>query len=389
MHSGKVLFVATIDDHFRCFHLPYLRWFKEQGFEVHVAASGDASLPYVDQKYNIPVQRSPFRMMNAVAYKKLKSIIKRQRYDVIHCHTPMGGVLARLAARKMRKRGTKVLYTAHGFHFYKGAPLFSWLLYYPVERMLARYTDCLIAINHEDYELAVRQKFKSRRIERVHGVGVDTTRFKPISQVNKDKLRRELGFSTDEFLLFYAAEFNKNKNQQLLIRALSLIRQVSPSVRLLLAGDGPLLEQCRLLAGQLGVQPFITFLGYRDDVAQLLPMCDAAVSSSFREGLPVNIIESMACGLPVIATQNRGHAELIKDHVNGYLIPCADIYMLADRINRLRHNESLCRSIGENNVIRAQDYSLNTVLAQLSEIYANYIVEDWNEPTRQYYRAYI
>ena len=156
MPTKKVLFCATVDYHFKAFHLPYLKWFKEQGWQVHIAASGELELPYTDQKFNIPIQRSPFRMKNFEAYNKLKQLMDHNKYDIIHCHTPMGGVLARLAARKTRANGTKVIYTAHGFHFCKGAPLINWLTYYPIEKMLANDTDCLITINQEDYQIALR-----------------------------------------------------------------------------------------------------------------------------------------------------------------------------------------------------------------------------------------
>src|SRR5690606_10354189 len=187
--AGKILFCATVDYHFKAFHLPYLQWFAAQSWEVHVAAKGDMDLPYVDRKFDIPLQRSPFRRANVAAYRSLKKIIEKERYDIIHCHTPMGGVIARLAARHARKNGTKVIYTAHGFHFCKGAPLLNWLLYYPMEKALARLTDCLITINEEDYALAVRNKFGAARIEHVHGVGVSMDEFRPASSLENQYLR--------------------------------------------------------------------------------------------------------------------------------------------------------------------------------------------------------
>lgn len=148
----KVLFCATVDYHFKAFHLPYFRWFQEQGWEVHTAANGQLELPYVNQAHLIPIQRSPFHVRNRLAYVELKKLLAKEHYDFIHCHTPMGSVIGRLAAKGTRKKGTKVLYTAHGFHFWQGAPLQNWLLYYPIERFLARYTDALITINGEDFK---------------------------------------------------------------------------------------------------------------------------------------------------------------------------------------------------------------------------------------------
>lgn len=162
--SRKVLFCATVDFHFRAFHLPVMEWFKERGWEVHIAARGELDLPSVDRKFNISIERSPLRSGNWAAYRQLKDIMKRNDYDIIHAHTPMGGVLARLAAAGSRKKGTRMLYTAHGFHFCQGSSLASWLLYYPIEKGLSRLTDCLITINDEDYRLAVGRGLEPGRL---------------------------------------------------------------------------------------------------------------------------------------------------------------------------------------------------------------------------------
>jgi len=196
--NKRILFCATIDEHFTSFHLPYLKWFKEQGWEVHVAAAGYLEIPYVDKKYHIPIERSPFKTKNIKAFKELKEIINLNDYDIIHCHTPMGGVLTRLAAKKARENGTKVVYTAHGFHFCKGAPFINWFIYYPIEKTLAYITDCLLTINEEDFTLAKNQ-FKAKQIVHVHGVGVDTERFAPILEFHKLVLRAEYHYENDTF----------------------------------------------------------------------------------------------------------------------------------------------------------------------------------------------
>lgn len=377
--ANKVLFCATVDYHFEKFHLPYLQWFKEQGWEVHVAASGDLALPYVDKKYNIPIQRSPFRLKNISAYRALKSIIDMNKYNIIHCHTPMGGVLARLAARQARKQGTHVLYTAHGFHFFKGAPLLNWMIYYPIERWLARYTDCLITINEEDYRLALAHRFKAKRIERVHGVGVDTEKYRAVSRTRRNELRKVHGHPENTLMMFYAAEFNRNKNQQILIRSLALLKNELPEVKLLLAGDGPLLETCQLLAADLGVDHLVEFLGYRNDIEMLLPMCDIAVASSSREGLPVNIVEAMACGLPVIASKNRGHSELVTDYINGFVIEEPNISEYCRRIKELYFSADLRNFLAMFSVWQAKRYSLSKVSLELEAIYSQFAMADLNE----------
>lgn len=388
--SKKVLFCATVDVHFEKFHLPYLQWFQAQGWEVHAAAAGNMELPFVDRKFDLPIERSPLRRRNVRAYRELKALIEANDYRLIHCHTPMGGVLARLAARTARKRGTQVLYTAHGFHFCKGAPLANWLLYYPVERCLARLTDCLITINEEDYALAVRHRFPAERIEHVHGVGVDMLRFYPAPPERKRELRKRMGYREDEILMFFAAEFNANKNQQMLIRALARLQETHPHVRLLLAGDGPLLTKCRQLARELQVSERVDFLGYRNDLDQLLPMCDFAVSSSHREGLPVNIMEAMASGLPIVASSNRGHRELVQDGVNGFLVEANQIEACAEKMSRLIQSEALRRRMGRRSLEQAAAfYSLEHVQREMTVIYSRYATEVGDEAEGQYYRAYI
>lgn len=388
MHK-KVLFCATVDFHFKAFHLPYLKWFKDQGWEVHIAANGDLKLPYVDKKYNIPFQRSPFNKTNIAAYRELKEIIDNNQYEIIHCHTPMGGVLTRLAARKARKKRTRVIYTAHGFHFCKGAPILNWLIYYPIEKFLARHTDCLITINQEDFNLAHNHRFKAKLLKHVHGVGVNTEVFKPVEAHQRILLRTAHGYQSDDFLMFYAAEFNKNKNQKLLIESLALIKDKVPKAKLLLAGDGPLLINCIELAHNLGVQDMIQFLGYRADIDVLLKMSDIAVASSLREGLPVNIMEAMACGLPVIASINRGHFELVQEGKNGYILSPQDSTQFSMRLLEMYKSKSNCRKMGKESENLVKKYSLSQVRFELSEIYSSYIVEESNETKSKYNRAYI
>jgi len=377
----KILFCATVDYHFQAFHLPVLEWFKQRNWEVHVAASGNLKLPFVDHKYELCVKRSPLAKDNIQAYKQLKTIMSDHHYDLIHCHTPMGGVLSRLAARACRKQGTKVIYTAHGFHFYKGASLLNWLLYYPIERKLARMTDCLITINKEDYRRAEEHRFRARKIAHVHGVGVDLNVYQPSSDLLKRWIREEYGFDNNNLLLFYAAEFNRNKNQQLLIRAAALIKHKLPHAQLLLAGTGPMQAECRKLAEELGVDSMVKFLGYRKDIPKLLSMSDAAISSSLREGLPVNIMEAMACGLPIVGVRNRGLAELVSEGSNGFLVD-NDAEMLAARLIELGQSAELRRTLGEESRSMMKPYSLENVSGQLTELYSELMNDTAGEKER-------
>jgi glycosyltransferase EpsD len=372
----RILLCATVDYHFNAFHLPYMKWFKEQGWEVHVAANGGMQLPFVDKKFDLPIQRSPLSLQNAKAYQQLKSIIDENDYQIIHSHTPVGGVLTRLASRAAREKGTKVMYTAHGFHFCKGAPAVNWLIYYPIEKWLARYTDCLITINEEDFNRVNQYQFKADRIEHVHGVGVNTDKFRPAEKEYKKELRIAYGYNVGDFLMFYAAEFNKNKNQQQLIRALAQIIDEIPKAKLLLAGEGPSLQDCRKLAKKLGVENQVHFLGFRKDIEQLLQISDVAVGSSFREGLPVNIMEAMSCGLPVIATFNRGHRELITNQQEGWLIQGSDPKMFAKKMKLLAKDPAQRAVMGSNGRrLIINKFSTNKILQEKSAIYKPYMAE--------------
>ena len=247
------------------------------------------------------------------------------------------------------------------------------------------YTDCLITINTEDYQLA-KKNLKAEKIEHVHGVGVNTEVFKPVGEEQKQQLRKKYGYKAEDFLLFYAAEFNKNKNQQLLLKALALVKEEVPNAKLLLAGKGSLQKECQELAERLGITEMVDFLGYRDDIETLLKISDVAVASSLREGLPVNIMEAMACGLPVIATDNRGHRELIKNNKNGWIIGPQEVEEFSKKIKLLTKDTQLKSMLGSNGrKMILSTYSTTKILEEKSRIYRTYMDEmnfaEWAAPS--------
>ncbi|RKO62834.1 glycosyltransferase family 4 protein [Caldibacillus debilis] len=368
----KILFTATVDSHILNFHIPYIKWFREKGYEVHVASNGTKNIPYVTKKFNIPFERAPFKLVNFKAYKELKYIIENNDYVLIHCHTPVGSVITRLAAKNARKKGTKIIYTAHGFHFFKGAPLKNWLFYYPIEKWLSKYTDCIITINDEDYQIA-KNKFKTKKVERVNGVGVDLKKFTMQTKEMKSNLRNKYKYDNSDFILFFAAELNKNKHQDLLIKATSIIKNKIPQVKLLLAGDGPLKDFYKKLANQLGVKEYVEFLGYRKDIQNLLCLSDVVVSSSRREGLPVNIMEAMATGLPLVVTNCRGNRDLVKNKVNGFVVALDDVLGLVNSIEQIFNSKELKEKYSLSSLEMVQKYSLDSVLPKMEEIYYSYL----------------
>lgn len=365
----KILFVATVDQHIRHFHYPFLKWFKNNGYEVHVASNGNEELLYTDKKYNIPFERSPFKFNNIKSFRLLRKLITENDYKLVHCHTPVGGAIARLASISARKRGMKVIYTAHGFHFYKGAPKKNWILYYPIEKFLSKFTDVLITINEEDYNLAISKKFNAKRIELVNGVGINLNKFTPQTLEIKKSLREKYSYSDEDYILIYVAELSYRKHQDLLINAVGKLVKYIPNIKLLLVGDGDLYDEYSKLIKLVGVEKNVELLGYRKDVPNLMELSDVAVSSSRQEGLPVNVMEAMATGLPLVVSNCRGNMDLVEDGVNGYVIELDDLKGFVNSIEKLYVNENLRKEFGDKSIELVKKYSLENVIQEMELIY--------------------
>lgn len=369
----KVLLIATVQSHICQFHRPLAAMLHEHGCEVHVAARNNLAeknglkLDFVEQIFDVPFQRSPFSPKNLKAYRQLRKIIDEGGYDVIHCNTPVGGVMGRLAARKARKRGTKVFYTAHGFHFYKGAPKKNWLIWYPVEKFMCRYTDKLITITREDYDFA-SAKFPTQ-VERIHGVGANSAKYQKRSETECKALRQELGFSVQDRLLLCTGELLPNKNQITAIRAMQILVEKLPAAKLLLAGNGPTLPELQAEVDRLELQNRVEFLGYRTDLERYVNIADVIVSCSYREGLPMNIVEGMLLGKPVVASRNRGHRELIVPGVTGFMVLPTDTCAFAEKIALLLNDAALAADMGQAGYEKAQLYADANVHRELQRVY--------------------
>ncbi len=304
---------------------------------------------------------------NYSAYKALKKLVTTKKYTLVHCHSPIGGIVTRLACIKTRKKGTKVLYTAHGFHFYKGAPLKNWLMYYPIEKFFSRLCDMVITINKEDYECA-KKHFKTE-IKRIHGIGVDPERFYPANEIKKQELREYCGLSKEDFVIICTGELNDNKNQKLLIDATDILKRRIPNIKVLLAGNGPNREILSEYIKKLNLQNFVNLLGYRSDLEKIIPATDLIVSCSIREGLGLNVIEGMMCQKAVVATYNRGHKELIQDGINGYLVPHDNADYLAECIHKIYTNPYIADDFAIKNFDITKMYSTNHVCEEISRFY--------------------
>ena len=369
-NKKKVLFAATVDSHILHFHIPFLKYFKEKGYEVHVVTNGNEEIPYCDIKHKVSFERSPLKLNNLKAIKQLKEIVNKEKFDIIHCHTPMGAVVTRLAARKARKNGTRVLYTAHGFHFFKGASLKNWLIFYPVEKFLSRYTDTLITINLEDYELAKNKFKKCKDIQYVPGVGIDPEKFNfELSDKDKKELKASIGLKENDFVLIYPAEVSKRKRQIWLINTLKELLNKYKDIHLLLPGKDSLQGECQQLVEILKLKDQVHFLGYRKDIPQLLKISDIAISSANQEGLPVNIMEAMYIGLPIVVSNCRGNRDLIENKKNGFLCELEDQAAFADSIEKLYKNEELCIEFRNQSKEMIKKYTLDKIMNIMAEVY--------------------
>lgn len=369
----KVLFTATVDSHILQFHLPFLKKFKEKGYEVHVATNGNEEIPYCDVKHFIPFERNPLKINNIKAIFRLKKICDCEKFDIIHTHTPMGSVVTRLAANNSRKKyHTRVIYTAHGFHFFKGAPIRNWILFYPIEKFLSRFTDTLILINEEDFLIAKRKFKKCNDIKYVPGVGIDEKKFDFLFSSNDiSDLRKTLGITPKEFVMIYPAELSNRKRQIWLINTLHEFISNHKNVHLLLPGKDSLNGKCQKLVENLGLETQIHFLGYRKDIPNLLKSSNLALSSANQEGLPVNIMEAMYVGLPIVASNCRGNRDLINNNENGFLVELTDSKTFVESVEKIYNNSVDIKEIISNNKKIIKNYLLPSILKKMTDIYEN------------------
>jgi glycosyltransferase EpsD len=369
----KILYVTTNSNTVNTFLIPHIKFLVEQGNEVAVAFNivQEVSSELVSlgcKIHQVDFQRNPLKKENVTAYKKVKEIVLKEGYEMIHVHTPVASFITRLACRNIKN--VQVLYTAHGFHFFKGAPKINWFLFYTLEKLAARWTDALITMNEEDYEAARKLKLRSgNSIFKVHGVGLDINTFLPQTKENKERLRTEYGYDLSDFILIYVGELSYRKHQDLLIEAVNLLKGVIPQLKLLLVGDGDLLMDYKVKARRLQVENQIQFLGYRKDVAQLMTVADMAISSSRQEGLPVNIMEAMATELPVIVTNCRGNRDLVGHGYNGFVIGEDSAFAFAEAIQKLYYSETMRKEFAKKSRELIQAYSIENVMNDMREVY--------------------
>lgn len=377
----KALMYASVASMIDLFNMDNIHILQSLGFQVDVACNFKNGSITSNERveefkkelrelgvniHDIPIPRSMFKINDI-----LKSLILTKRlynnnyYQFVHCHSPIGGVVSRLAAITYRKRGLKVIYTAHGFHFFKGAPLKNWILFYPIEKICSNWTDVLITINNEDFNIA-NDKFKANNVIYVPGIGVHVDEIQN-QKIDIDSMRKELGLKSDDYVIMSIGQISIRKNQKVIIEAISLIN--NPKVKYVIVGFGELEEELQNLANKLNVIDRVIFTGYRQDAKALLHCADLFAFPSLQEGLPASLMEAMSVGLPVVCSDIRGNNDLIENDIGGYLCNSNDYKSFAKKIDYLLNNKDIALKMGKYNQNNILNYDTKVVIDEMKNIY--------------------
>lgn len=367
----KVLYVTTVSRTINAFLIPHIERLIDEGYEVDCACSIDKEVDkrIVNKGCNIfdtPFSRNPLDVKNIKAFKKLIKLQRENQYDILHVHTPVASVFGRLLKRKFTS--LKTIYTVHGFHFFKGGPKLNWLIYYPIEKLMAKYTDMAVTINSEDFERA--NKIGIKEVCMANGVGLDLS-FYNHKLYDKKQCREKFNINDDDFVIVMIAEVNKNKNHEQMINAVEELIKENPKVKVLCPGDGPLLESMKEEIKTRKLDKVIEMLGFRTDINEIISCSDVGLLMSYREGLPRNIMELMAFGKPVIGTNIRGIRDLIEEGKNGYLVQIGDYKKTFYALNTLMNDKELLKEMSQCAFDRVRKYSVDSVTEELLEVYEN------------------
>jgi glycosyltransferase involved in cell wall biosynthesis len=363
----RILYISTVSNTINTFLIPHIELLVSKGHKVDIASK--VLQPYknelkslVSNSYNFDFSRNIFSFSNVKAYFKFKRFLLRQKYDVIHTHTPVVSTIVRIILRN--NKSTKVFYTAHGFHFFKGSSIVNWLFFYPIEKYLSKFTDSLITINKEDYLLA-KKTFKAKHTYFMPGVGFDINKFS--SSASSTILRSQFQINTKTKILLSVGELNRNKNHISVIRAISKLKDLD--LIYFICGEGSYRKKLEITISNLNLNDKVILLGYRTDVPNLLDETDLFIMPSLREGLSVALMEAMASGLPVIASNIRGNTDLIKHYYNGYLVNPLNYKDFSIYINLVINNSSNLQLFSERSKIKIKEYSIEVVNTKMIEIY--------------------
>lgn len=376
----RALMFASVASMVDLFNRDNMDMLEELGCKVDVAANFTEGSVYSKEQadafaiemksagrevINVPIPRSMYNIKDMIkTIRILRKHMSIKHYDIIHCQSPIGGVLCRIAAAPYRKEGTKVLYYAHGFHFFKGADLFYWLVFYNIEKLCARITDCLITLNKEDYNRAANN-FKTN-VCYMKGVGLDLQEIYDVP-ADRDGVREELGIAKDAKIIVSVSELSRRKNCMTCLQAFA--KADRDDAVLLFLGIGEQMDMLREQANMLGISDKVVFAGFRNDVIRIMKSSDVYIFSSKQEGLPVSLMQAMACKLPVLVSRIRGNTDLVENKKQGFMFSYDNVDGYAKGINILLDNPKLSKRMGNANGEVIKDYDKEPVNKMMKQLY--------------------
>lgn len=369
----KILFITQVDEDMINYHLPYLKLFKERGYDVHLACHGNKFNTYVDKTFEIPFIESitDFQKLTTT-YKLIKKITKENDYSLIHCYSSILGGLTRFASIPLRKQGTKILYTAYNFSFYEGAPISQWLISFPIEKMLSKHTDILIITNEEDYQTTIKYHFKAEEIKLVLGLGIDLMTYLPEGLESKKILRQRNNINETDFVLIYISELTLNPNQKDLITMMAVVSEELPEVKLLIVGKGKERDYYKELVKKKGLEGHVKFLGNRQDIAEILKLADVSLFTSKCKN-PIHIYKAMAMKKPLIVSNDKAFKNIVVDKENGYVVN--NLKELIAAVFLLYRFRDKAITYGNINRLKVKKHSSSLIQKEMKEIYLNVLVK--------------
>lgn len=370
----KILFAASTLSHIENFHIPYLKYFKQQGYIVHVMGkpNNKYDIPYIDKVIPISFEKSMLSIKNFSSSFKIAKIIKSETYDIVSIHTTLAAFFVRLGMILSFKKVPLVINTVHGYLFDDNSPLFKKIIMLFAEKITKCVTHVIIVMNSVDYTIAKKHKLYKDNIYLINGMGIDLSLFTAVIYDKKFSLRKAHNFCENDFLLIYVAEFSKRKNQRFLLNAINkLINDGYTNIKLMLLGDGLLLNELRHYTQQLGIDNNVYFVGYTKDTCTYYQMADICVSSSRIEGLPFNIMEAMSVGLPIVASNIKGHNDLVIPNENGFLFEYDYINEFCDYVKTIYNDKELYIKMSSKSKEFSAQYSIDNVLSNTINIICN------------------
>lgn len=369
IQNKKIMMISTTDNMIWQFLLPHIKYLQEQGniVECVCAKTGFWFDELRDQfgltVHEIAFERNPIKWKNLKGYRKLVDLQKKEKFDLVYCQQPVGGLMGRLIAKKFK---LPCIYTAHGFAFFDGNSKLKNFVFKTVEHWLSKYTDLLITINEEDYQNAL--KMKAKHVAKINGIGMAEKKYEPLVET-KEEIRNSLNLDADDFVIVTVAEFIRRKNYDTMLKVINELKNQGKKVKFLICGRGQEEETIKNQIKELGIEDNVLLLGFRKDINRILTASDIFMLASFQEGLTLSVIEAMSYGLPCIVSNVRGNRDLVVDGKGGFVVETQNQSLFAKKIVEMMDNGEMRKSFGAFNKQESEKYSIESVKAQLEEIY--------------------